>query len=103
MSFKKDQNRSTKTPREDIPEDYVENSIRRKPKEELAVQAYSCTDVFLGPVCEYALAPVCRFASVWDTPVLTPGGHPHAFDFKENFPSLTRLRGFDTEVGHLVG
>ncbi|KAL7634174.1 UNVERIFIED_CONTAM: hypothetical protein RMT77_015503 [Armadillidium vulgare] len=61
----------------------------------------SKADVFLGPVCEYALAPVCRFASVWDTPVLTPGGHPHAFDFKENFPSLTRLRGFDTEVSRV--
>lgn len=39
-------------------------------------------DAFFGPFCDYVLAPISRFAGVWDIPVLTPGGLPQAFTFK---------------------
>lgn len=39
-------------------------------------------DVFLGPICDYVLAPVARYASVWRRPVLTTGGLAAAFNTK---------------------
>lgn len=39
-------------------------------------------DVFLGPICDYVLAPVARYASVWRRPVLTTGGLATAFNNK---------------------
>lgn len=39
-------------------------------------------DVFLGPICDYVLAPVARYASVWRRPVLTTGGLASAFNNK---------------------
>lgn len=39
-------------------------------------------DVFLGPICDYVLAPVARYASVWQLPVLTTGGLSAAFNVK---------------------
>lgn len=39
-------------------------------------------DVFLGPICDYVLAPVARYASVWQRPVLTTGGLAAAFNQK---------------------
>ncbi|CAL1539968.1 unnamed protein product, partial [Lymnaea stagnalis] len=35
--------------------------------------------IFFGPVCDYALAPVARFCSVWKTPVVSTGGFSHSF------------------------
>ena len=31
-------------------------------------------DVFIGPSCNYAVAPLARFASAWDIPIITAGG-----------------------------
>ncbi|RUS89508.1 hypothetical protein EGW08_002741 [Elysia chlorotica] len=31
-------------------------------------------DVFIGPSCNYAVAPLARFASAWDIPLITAGG-----------------------------
>lgn len=39
-------------------------------------------DVFLGPICDYVLAPVARYASIWRRPVLTTGGLASAFNNK---------------------
>lgn len=39
-------------------------------------------DVFLGPICDYVLAPVARYASVWQLPVLSTGGIAAAFNNK---------------------
>ncbi|XP_042211451.1 atrial natriuretic peptide receptor 3-like, partial [Homarus americanus] len=57
--------------------------------------------VFLGPVDDYVLAPVARFSGAWNVPSLTPGGQPSAFDSRKDYPLLTRLKGFYTEVGKL--
>ncbi|XP_026465471.1 atrial natriuretic peptide receptor 1-like isoform X2 [Ctenocephalides felis] len=57
-------------------------------------------DVFLGPVCDYVLAPVARYAGRWGLPVLTPGGHASSFKIKDDhFPTLTRLLGGYSHVG----
>ncbi|XP_025989465.2 atrial natriuretic peptide receptor 1 isoform X1 [Solenopsis invicta] len=50
-------------------------------------------DAFLGPVCEYVIAPVARYAGVWGIPVLTAGAQAEAFRFKGDFPTLTRMMG----------
>lgn len=39
-------------------------------------------DVFLGPICDYVVAPVARYAGVWELPVLTTGGLAAAFNHK---------------------
>lgn len=39
-------------------------------------------DVFLGPICDYVLAPVARYASVWQKPVISTGGLAAAFNYK---------------------
>lgn len=53
-------------------------------------------DVFLGPVCDYSLAPVARYAPYWKLPVISPGGLAHDFGFNKShldpeFPTLTRV------------
>ncbi|XP_062567887.1 uncharacterized protein LOC134230122 [Saccostrea cucullata] len=49
--------------------------------------------VFLGPVYDYSLAPVARYAPHWAVPVISPGGFAH--DFKSNrleeYTTLTRI------------
>ncbi|GFN88718.1 Atrial natriuretic peptide clearance receptor [Plakobranchus ocellatus] len=51
--------------------------------------------VFLGPVCDYSLAPVARYAPVWALPVISPGGFAHDLASKRGsnpeYPTLTRL------------
>ena len=55
--------------------------------------------MFLGPVCDYSLAPVARYSSVWKIPIISPGGFTHSMGFKQfgnsryprDFPLLTRI------------
>jgi hypothetical protein len=52
--------------------------------------------VFFGPVCDYSLAPVARYAPFWDTPIISPGGMAHDFGLNKSepgaeFPNLTRV------------
>lgn len=48
-------------------------------------------DAFLGPICDYVLAPVARYASVWQRPVLTTGGLAAAFNHKVKTYSFLKL------------
>lgn len=50
-------------------------------------------DAFFGPICDYVLAPVARYASIWKIPVLSSGGLSQAFDHKNQYPTLTRMTG----------
>ncbi|XP_015592168.1 atrial natriuretic peptide receptor 1 isoform X3 [Cephus cinctus] len=60
-------------------------------------------DAFLGPVCDYVIAPVARYASVWGIPVLTAGAQADAFRHKdENYPTLTRMMGSHRLVGEAL-
>ncbi len=64
--------------------------------------------VFLGPVCDYVLAPVARYAPEWNLPVISPGGFAHDFGNKdptskgESFPSLTRVHLAYASLGDVV-
>lgn len=50
--------------------------------------------VFFGPACDFALAPVVRYCSVWDVPVLSAGGWAGSLDDKSNqYRLLTRVGG----------
>ncbi|XP_019701162.1 atrial natriuretic peptide receptor 1 isoform X2 [Harpegnathos saltator] len=60
-------------------------------------------DAFLGPVCDYVIAPVARYAGVWGIPVLTAGAQAEAFRYKgEYFPTLTRMMGSHRLVGEAL-
>ncbi|XP_053387549.1 atrial natriuretic peptide receptor 1-like isoform X2 [Mercenaria mercenaria] len=55
-------------------------------------------DMYLGPVCDYSLAPIARYAPFWNLPVISPGGFAHDFGFpktdstlSEGFLTLTRV------------
>ncbi|XP_046625921.1 atrial natriuretic peptide receptor 1 isoform X2 [Neodiprion virginianus] len=57
-------------------------------------------DAFLGPVCDYVIAPVARYAGAWGIPVLTAGAQADAFRHKdEHYPTLTRMMGSHSLVG----
>lgn len=59
-------------------------------------------DVFFGPTCSYVLAPVARYSSEWDLPVVTSSGQNDNFDVKHtNFRLLTRMNGSFSQVGQL--
>jgi len=55
-------------------------------------------DVFLGPVCEYAVAAVARYSPHWDIPVITPGALVLDFDNRANYQLLTRISGSYTKL-----
>lgn len=59
-------------------------------------------DAFFGPLCDYVLAPVARYAGAWEIPVLTGGGIAEAFNYKPQYPTLTRLLGGYVHVGPAV-
>ncbi len=42
--------------------------------------------VFLGPMCDYSLAPVARYAPYWNLPVISPGGFAHDFGANKSAP-----------------
>lgn len=50
-------------------------------------------DAFIGPVCDYVIGPVSRYAGVWNIPVLTAGAQADAFRRKVEYPTLTRMMG----------
>ncbi|KAF7383882.1 hypothetical protein HZH68_014639 [Vespula germanica] len=63
----------------------------------------SALNAFLGPVCDYVIAPVARYAGVWGIPVLTAGAQAEAFRHKdEHYPTLTRMMGSHRLVGEAL-
>lgn len=64
-------------------------------------------DVFFGPVCDYSLAPVARYAPVWNLPVITTGGFAHNFGANKStgdaeFPTLTRIGATFDSLVHAI-
>ncbi|XP_006818219.1 atrial natriuretic peptide receptor 3-like, partial [Saccoglossus kowalevskii] len=49
-------------------------------------------EAFVGPACEYAAAPVVRFASYWQIPLLTTGAKAQTFGHKteKEYEMITR-------------
>lgn len=51
-------------------------------------------DVFIGPACDYAVAPIARFSPHWNIPVITGGALVQAFSDKvKQYKLLTRISG----------
>lgn len=59
--------------------------------------------VFFGPLCPYVLAPVARYASVWNLPILTAGGQNDVFDAKSpHYRLLTRMNGRYSQIAYIL-
>uniref|UniRef100_F6YG00 Natriuretic peptide receptor 3 n=1 Tax=Xenopus tropicalis TaxID=8364 RepID=F6YG00_XENTR len=59
-------------------------------------------DVILGPVCEYAAAPVARLASHWNVPMLSAGALAIGFMQKSNeYSHLTRVSPVYSKMGEM--
>ena len=50
-------------------------------------------DVFFGPCCDYAMAPVARQMKYWDVPLISAAAmaRDFAIDRRRNYPMLTRV------------
>ncbi|XP_052695458.1 atrial natriuretic peptide receptor 1-like isoform X4 [Crassostrea angulata] len=59
-------------------------------------------DVYLGPCCDFAVAPVARFSPHWNIPVLSAGAFVQAFDDKIEFKQLTRMLTTYGKVAEVV-
>ena len=55
--------------------------------------------VFIGPACDYAVAPIARFSKYWDIPILSAGALVNAFKNKREFSLLTRVQGSFDKAG----
>ncbi|KAM9329775.1 atrial natriuretic peptide receptor 3 [Gastrophryne carolinensis] len=58
-------------------------------------------DVVLGPVCEYAAAPVARLASHWNIPMISAGALAPGFAKKSEYSHLTRVASSYTKMGEI--
>lgn len=59
-------------------------------------------DLILGPVCEYAAAPVARLASHWDLPMLSAGALAAGFQHKDEYSHLTRVSPAYAKMGEMM-
>jgi hypothetical protein len=60
--------------------------------------------VFLGPACDYAVAPVARFSPYWNIPVITAGAPVMAFSDKASqYKLLTRIGFTYAKLGEFFG
>ncbi|KAK3094915.1 hypothetical protein FSP39_007846 [Pinctada imbricata] len=50
-------------------------------------------DVYFGPCCDFPVAPIARFSSHWNIPVLSAGAAVRAFENKTMYSLLTRIQG----------
>ncbi|NXU51979.1 ANPRC protein, partial [Turnix velox] len=60
-------------------------------------------DLLLGPVCEYAAAPVARLAAHWDVPMLSAGALAAGFGVKGGeYSHLTRIAPAYAKMGEML-
>lgn len=57
-------------------------------KKSLYYYKINSSDVFLGPIYDYVLAPVARYSGMWKIPVITTGGLAAAFQYKVSTDSI---------------
>ena len=58
--------------------------------------------VFYGPCCKYALSPIVKYASLWNVPVITPGGLTSRFNDDVDYVMLTRFTAPFEKVAEFV-
>ncbi|GFR73204.1 atrial natriuretic peptide receptor 3-like [Elysia marginata] len=66
-------------------------SISEAMNEAINVYDDKLVDVFIGPVCDYAVAPIARQIRYWQKPLITPGALAGAFGEEMTFPFLIRV------------
>lgn len=59
-------------------------------------------DVFIGPGCDYAVAPVARYSPHWNIPVITGVALVQAFKEKSTYKQLTRMSSSYVKLGEFV-
>ncbi|CAH1789609.1 unnamed protein product, partial [Owenia fusiformis] len=62
----------------------------------VAIDMYykNMANVFVGPACDYAVAPISRFSPFWNIPIITGGALVEAFSQKKTkYKLLTRVSG----------
>ncbi|XP_041982760.1 atrial natriuretic peptide receptor 1 isoform X2 [Aricia agestis] len=60
-------------------------------------------DAFIGPGCDYVIAPVARYSGPWHIPVITAGAQAEAFTYKTpNYRTLTRMMGSYVQAGDAI-
>lgn len=57
-------------------------------------------DVIFGPLDDYSLAPVSRFAAAWDLPIISPGGLAPAFTITKQVPMTFLLFSLGSTFPH---
>ena len=60
------------------------------------IEFFLPTDVFMGPVCPYVLAPVARYSKVWKIPILTTSGLGVDFRDKAEYPIISTSGTYET-------
>ncbi len=56
-------------------------------------------NVFVGPACDYSVAPIARFSPHWNIPLITGGALVQAFKDKMQYSQLTRISGSYAKLG----
>lgn len=57
-----------------------------------AIDVYKSVDIFFGPVYNFAVAPIARYAPYWDVPIITAGAPDVQFKHKATeYKQLTRI------------
>ncbi|XP_046575738.1 atrial natriuretic peptide receptor 1-like [Haliotis rubra] len=69
------------------------------PLEAIELYIHNDAHVFIGPACDYAVAPVARFSPRWKIPVLSSGALVSAFWDKSEYKLLTRMLGSYAKAG----
>jgi hypothetical protein len=60
-------------------------------------------DVFVGPSCDYAVAPIARFSPHWNIPIVTGGALVQAFGAKtQHYRLLTRMSSSYAKLGQFM-
>lgn len=59
-------------------------------------------DVIFGPLDDYSLAPVSRFALVWDIPIITPGGLAPAFTITKQVDMISINKFFVPNASNIL-
>lgn len=77
-------------------------SGKEGPLEAIELYRQNNAHVFIGPACDYAVAPVARYSQRWGIPVLTAGALVSAFLDKSEYNLLTRMVGPYNKLGDFV-
>ena len=59
-------------------------------------------NIFLGPVCDYAVATIARLSPYWNIPLISPGARVFNFNSKRTYSLLTRIGGTYSNLGHVL-